>query len=350
MPLRVDFLIILMSLAGQHDDVGGAGTGDQLGDGLAATGHERHLGRRRKAGTNIVEYAHRVFGPRVVVGHQHPVGQALGHFCHQRALAPVTVAATAEQAQQLPVGMRAQGLEHFFQGIGRVRVIDHHQGPFAAAQALHAANRTVQLRHDLEDLVQRVIQCQQGRHGRQYVAEVEATQQLRAQRALALGGDEGGADAIVVECGLGAIQRGVGVLQAVADQPGIDAIGHRLASVGVSKALTEVVVQIDHLAAQAWPGKQLGLGRFIGLHAAVVVEVVTGQVGHHRDVERQGRYTPLFQGMGGHFHGHGPGALFFQVIQGRLHGDRVRRGQAAAFQLAVETRPQGTHQAATLAQ
>ncbi|MNN12152.1 hypothetical protein D3C81_1251350 [compost metagenome] len=116
------------------------------------------------------------------------------------------------------------------------------------------------------------------------------------------------------------------------------------------QATTKVVIQVDHLAAQARPGEQLGLGGLVRLHAAVVIEVVAGKVGHHRDVERQRSDTPLLQRMGRHFHGHGLGAALFQVVEGRLHGDRIRRGQPAALQLTIEAGAQGADQAATLAE
>ncbi|MNE15917.1 hypothetical protein D3C80_1088420 [compost metagenome] len=318
-------------------------------NGFATPGDELDVVRPGETGANVIEDARRIFSARVVVGDQYAVGQALGHFGHQRALAAITVTAAAEQAQQFAMSVRAQGLEYFFKCIRRVRVVDHHQRLVAATQALHAAYRPLQVRRDLEDLVQRIVQRQQGRDSGQHVAQVEATQQLAAQDTLTLGGDEGGAHAIVTEYGFAAEQRGFRVFQAVAQQPGFDMVDTRATREVGRQTTTKVVIQVDHLATQARPGEQLGLGGLIGFHAAVIVEVVAGQVGHHRDVEFQCGNPALLQGMGRHFHGHGLGAAFLEVVEGRLHGNRVGRGQAAALQLAVETGPQGANQTAALA-
>ena len=248
------------------------------------------------------------------------------------------------------MGVRAQGFEHFFQGVRGVRVVDHHQRLVAATQTLHTAYRPLQLRGDLENFVQRIVQRQQGRHGSQHVAQVEAAQQLAAQGALTLSRDQGGTHTIVIEHGFAAEQRSVRVFQAVAKQPGLDMIDTRAPSKVIGQATPEGVIQVDHLATQARPGEQLGLGGLIGLHAAVIIEVVAGQVGHHRDVEFQCGNPALLQRMGGNLHGHSLGATFLEVVEGRLHGDRVGRGQAAALQLTVEAGPQGANQAATLAE
>lgn len=118
MALAIDLLVILVPLAGQHDHIVGSGSGDQVCDGFATASDELDLGRLGETRADVVKDAQRVFSTRVVVGDQHAVGQALGHFGHQRALAAVTVAAAAEQAQQLAVGVRAQGFEHFSKASG----------------------------------------------------------------------------------------------------------------------------------------------------------------------------------------------------------------------------------------
>ncbi len=113
---------------------------------------------------------------------------------------------------------------------------------------------------------------------------------------------------------------------------------------------TEIVVEVDHAALQIIPGEQLGLGLGVRLHGAVIIQMIAGQVGHHRDVERQRRDAALIQAVGRDFHGHGFGAGLFQVAQGRLHGDRIRRGVQAAFQCAIEAGTQGADDAAMLAE
>ena len=82
----------------------------------------------------------------------------------------------------------------------------------------------------------------------------------------------------------------------------------------------------------------------------MVVEVIAGQVGHHRHVKGQCSDSPLVQAVGRHFHGNRLGAGLFQVGQGRLHGNRVWRGVQAALQRAIETGAQGADDAAVLTQ
>ncbi len=82
----------------------------------------------------------------------------------------------------------------------------------------------------------------------------------------------------------------------------------------------------------------------------MVIQVITGQVGHDRDVERQRSDTPLLQGVRGNLHGHGLGALLFQVVKGGLYGNRVWRGQATTLQFTVKAGPQSANKAAALAE
>ncbi|MCY1185471.1 hypothetical protein D9M73_262500 [compost metagenome] len=111
----------------------------------------------------------------------------------------------------------------------------------------------------------------------------------------------------------------------------------------------EVIVEVDYPAFQIVPGKQPGLGFAIGLHGAVVIQVVAGQVRHHGHIECQRGDTALVQTVGRDLHGNRLGPGFFQVAQGRLHCNRVGRGVQAAFQRAMKTTAKGADNAAVLA-
>ena len=65
----------------------------------------------------------------------------------------------------------------------------------------------------------------------------------------------------------------------------------------------EGVIDIDHRRSEARPLEQALLGRTVGLHAAVVVEMVAGQVGEHREAEPHAVDAPLFERVRGDFHG-----------------------------------------------
>ena len=238
--------------------------------------------------------------------------------------------------------MRAQCGENFFQCIRGVGVIDHHQRLRAATQTLHAPGRAFELGQHFENFVEGVIQAKQGADCGQHVAQVETAEQCAAQVMLALRRDQRGAYAVVVELRFAAEQVGTAVEQAVGDQTRLALFRRQLPA--------EIVVEVDHAAFQVIPGEQPGLGLGIRLHGAVVIQMITGQVGHHRHIERQRGDPALIQTVGRHFHGHGFRAGLFQITQGRLHRNRIRRGVQAAFQRAVETGTQRTDDAAMLAE
>src|SRR5690606_8359208 len=142
--LTLDLLVILVSLACQQQHVIEATAGNAGGDGLATTGDEAHPLRCSEAVPNLVAYLRGILVARIVVGNHYPIGQSLGHGGHQRPLAAIPVATTAEQAQQIATGMGPQGFEDLFQRIGGMCVVDYHQRPLPTTQALHAADRPLQ--------------------------------------------------------------------------------------------------------------------------------------------------------------------------------------------------------------
>src|SRR5690606_24548341 len=141
-----DLLIILVSLASQHYHIANLSAGNQTSDRLATPRNELDQICAGETATNIGQDRRRVFAARIVVGHQHHVGQTLGALCHQRTLATVTITATAEQAQQTTGHMRAQSIQHLLQGIRGVGVVHHHQRQLLTTEALHAPDRPLQQR------------------------------------------------------------------------------------------------------------------------------------------------------------------------------------------------------------
>ncbi|MNQ61209.1 hypothetical protein D3C85_755200 [compost metagenome] len=238
--------------------------------------------------------------------------------------------------------MRTQGHQDFFQRIRGVGIIDHHQGLAATAQALHATGRTLEFWQHTQNFIQRVVQPQQCAYRGQHVAQVESPQQGAAQMVFTLWRHQRGAYAFVVERSFTAIQVGTGIFQAIGNQA-------RLALVSNQRP-TELVIKVDDPALQVVPAEQPGFRLAVGLHGAVVIQVIARQVGQHSHIKCQRTDTPLVQAMGRHFHGDGLGTGLFQVGQGRLNGDGVRRGVQAAFQRAMETAAQGAHDAAVLPQ
>ncbi len=81
-------------------------------------------------------------------------------------------------------------------------------------------------------------------------------------------------------------------------------VGHCLhARAAVFKQLRAIgVVLVDDRVTQCRAVEQLALGVAVGLHAAVVIQMVTAEVGEHGTVELDAFDAPLIEGMGGHFH------------------------------------------------
>ena len=77
----------------------------------------------------------------------------------------------------------------------------------------------------------------------------------------------------------------------------------------------EFVIQVDHRMAQARVGEKLQLGPAVGIHTAVVVQVIVGEIGVDRRLELDAIDAPLHQGMGGHLHADGIDALVAPLRQ-----------------------------------
>ena len=80
-------------------------------DGLGAV--DDAFGNRPRPCRNLVQDFHRVFSARVITGNDDTIGLLACQLTHDRALAGVAIAATAEHAHQPPLARthrRAQGL------------------------------------------------------------------------------------------------------------------------------------------------------------------------------------------------------------------------------------------------
>ncbi len=99
------------------------------------------------------------------------------------------------------------------------------------------------------------------------------------------------------------------------------------AAVNAGRQMRAKILVGDHdRMLQAVPMKQACLGLAIGLQRAVVIEMVAGQVGEHRDVEFDAVDPPLRQPMAGHFHRQGRCAIVAHVAQDGLQVRAVGRG------------------------
>src|SRR5579875_3813960 len=83
----------------------------------------------------------------------------------------------------------------------------------------------------------------------------------------------------------------------------------------LNQALAPLVVGVYHRHRRHRRCEQAGLGLEVGLHVAVVVEVVLGEVGEHGSVEGDGGDPLLDEGVGRDFHGDGAHSRVAQFSQ-----------------------------------
>ena len=132
-----------MAFSGYYQDIAFAEALNAGLNGGGAVADFGEIGARFAAGEDFVANRGGVFMAGVVVGDDHPIGEALGDFAHDRPFPGVAIAAAAENEPELGTfmrrHMRAQRREHVLQRVGLVCVIDEHGGILARhADKLHA--------------------------------------------------------------------------------------------------------------------------------------------------------------------------------------------------------------------
>jgi len=91
------------------------------------------------------------------------------------------------------------------------------------------------------------------------------------------------------------------------------------------------VVDVDHRRAQARPGEQAALGGAVVGHAAVVVKMVSREIGEQRHVNARGVQALLDDADGRGFQRTGRKAEIDKTAKSLVQRDGVGRGQAGAF-------------------
>jgi hypothetical protein len=145
------------------------------------------------------------------------------------------------------------------------------------------AGRRLQLRDNLHGLRQHHTTAQQhAQHGPQIV-DIETAQQGAAHACSTEAGAQRELGTLVIAVH---IQRQQPVAARWRDKGGVATGGYSTPCISAGEqGRTQRIVCIDDSQAQLWPFKQACLGRSIGLHRAVVIQVITTQVGEHRGIK-----------------------------------------------------------------
>ena len=218
-----------------------------------------------------------------------------------------------------------------------MRIIDHRQRPpLAHFKTLHPARDGANGREPLQRHVERQAGYAQAGQRRQQVARIEAAEQRAFQHTAAPWRHDLQAHAVDIQ------------LEPAADHPlrrvarlagfALEPVGHggNARRDAVEQRTPERVIGVDHGIAQAVAVEQLALGMRIGLDIAVIVEVITRQVGQHGNVEIDAAHPGLVHGMRGDLGDHAAGTLAVHVEQCLLDGQRVRGGVRADTQFVVQ--------------
>src|SRR5207244_8138534 len=123
-----DDLVVLVPLAGHQDEIARARVADGERDRRAPVWFDDVAGHARgtHALLDVREDAQRILGARVVGGEDDEVAPPRGGLAHEGPLAPVAVAAAAEDRDQPPARERTEHVERTRERVGRVCVVDHH--------------------------------------------------------------------------------------------------------------------------------------------------------------------------------------------------------------------------------
>ena len=241
------------------------------------------LARAGRAGQDVAPDRGRILAARIVVGDDDQVGQPRRHRAHLGALADVAVAAGAEHDDQPVARMRPQRLDRRLDRIGRMGIIDIDR---RAGAGDHRA---------LEPAADRLDPGEIG-EGRLELAAGGDDQAGRGQGIGGLiGADQRQIDLVGAAVGLddqllaerGGLARHQLQRLAAARRPSAPR-GRRsrqrrthLVGLGIVGPDHRRAVRLDHLA------EQPHLGLEIGLHGAVIVEMVAAEIGEGGGLHRQ---------------------------------------------------------------
>ena len=263
-----DHLVILVPFAGKQYYITGRRLVNSPGDGgLPVADDLDGGGAVLHAGEDLVDDGLRILGAGIVAGDHAQIRQLRRDPAHDGALPVVPVAAAAEEGDESAPGDRAQGLQHLFQRVGLVGVVDEDRVVPVGGDHLHPALHALGAAHGVGAFLQRNPQRQAHRHNAQSVIDREhaGDGQLGQGQLPAHGGEA---------------HTGCCEPQVLGHQVRLVALC-RVGPAGAGGALEHKVcpgvvrVQAAHPAL----GKELALGGGVIRHVLVKVQVILAQVG-----------------------------------------------------------------------
>ena len=323
----VDLLIVLMTLAGQNDDVAALGVIHGVVDGLHPVG-DGHIGRVGVPHThqNVVDDGLRLLGAGVVAGDNDKVRQPCGDAAHDGALRLIPVAAAAEQHHGAALGKAVHRLQHVLQRVGLVGVVVEDGVVLAGGgDDLHAALDAVVPGQRVGALRQRHTQIPAARHGVQRVVDGE----LGGDAHLHMGPLR--VRLSIERHAAGAELYGLGLQIRV----GVDGVGEFPGAFGIlQQPGMPRVIGIIHADVAAV--KQNSLGVAIFLHGAVEIQMILTEIGKNTHGKADAVDPVQHQRVGGYLHDGVGAAGVGHPAQQLLQLEGLRRGALRVEHLAAD--------------
>ena len=309
MAYAVDFLIGLMPFPGDEHHVIRIAQGKRPTDGGAAIG--LHNGRvLSESGQDVGDDGRGVFGSGIVGGDDRDVGPTIHGGGHFGPLGAIAVSPAPKNANHAPTGEAAERGEHVGQRVIGMRVVHKNVGRDGFQSAPARTGRG----DGTEDGIGADAEGVGGRGGAEEIGEIvtPAKRCPESDRAPPQG-----------DLGLGSgrgerrLERGGGI----GKEP-----GSPLGAQKLQQATTVRVVGIDDGWGLRVFQKEAGLDGEVGLHRAMVVEMVLREIGESGEGETAGPHTRLVDGMAGNLHHRGAAPGRDHVGEGGLERSGIRGG------------------------
>ena len=273
---------LLVSLAGDQQQIARREQIDRGADGFGAVAD---LAAPWAGGEDGAADRGRVLAARIVVGDDDDIGEPRRDRAHHRPLARVAVAAAAEHDDEPAAAMRAQRRERRLERVGRMGVIDDHRRAVGVrGDMLHPPRRARELGERGDRGVARHAGREREAQRRERVHRLEFAHQRQREgvpsrrrlRARSRWPAPSGS----------APRRGAARRRARAPKP-MTRWPRARQSVASSRPSATSRLSTAVPPARQQLGEQPALGREIGGHVAVIVEMVARQVGEGGGAERE---------------------------------------------------------------
>ena len=260
-----------MAFSGDNEDVVALKDANAAFDGLGTVSNlDSTFALFLDRGTN----GGRIFAARIVISNDGNIGKVLGNLSHQRTFPDVTVSTGTEYTNKATFAMRANRVDHGFQCIRRMGVIDEYRRTETGlANQFKATAHTFKLFKRKYCLIKVRTRCHHDGKGGQGIHHLEAAHQRQVNVVFAL------------VCGKANL--GAGAIRCCLDQfdiIGVLAIGQNIhAALGTKffqqGELFNIGIQNSGAVCDQKVGEQAGFGGKVFFERAVIIQMVARQVG-----------------------------------------------------------------------